>query len=360
MDLTGKPRNRSFVFGLVVLLLCAAALPADSDRKVTKLSDGVYEIAHRQGGGGNTTVIIGERQVLVVDSGFLPSAAQEDIAEIRQWTNKPVTFILNTHFHNDHNFGNRVYLDAFPAATIVAHVETKKEMDRFGPGSLEREKKDRYGIEQILRTILETGKLQDGRPLSAEDRVEAKRMLAERPKVIEELENVQFASATMTFEQGFSVDLGNRRVRIEFLGRGNTAGDAVAYLPKEKIVVAGDLVAFPLPNVLDGYPSEWAQTLNRLAQLDADIIVPGHGPVLRDKAYVYLVRDLIESAVDQVNEKLRTTAPAMFLKLEDVRGSVNLGGFRERFAGHDQELGAAFDQMAARLVKLVFDEARLR
>ncbi len=82
------------------------------------------------------------------------------------------------------------------------------------------------------------------------------------------------------------IDVGNREVQIKFLGRGNTAGDAVVYLPKEKIVVAGDLIVYPIPYIYDGYPTEWIQTLQNLAQLDADSIVPGHGPILHDKTYV--------------------------------------------------------------------------
>jgi len=346
----------------VVFGLLPVALPvwAQAERKVNKLADGVYEIQHREGSGGNTTVIIGARQVLVVDTCFLPSAAREDIAQIRQWTDRPVTFVLNTHFHNDHNFGNRIYMDAFPAVTIIAQVETKKEMDRFGPGSLQREEKDSYGNQQALHKMLETGKLPEGRPLSDDDKKEIDTELARLPKIIEELKGVQFQSATLTFERGFTVDLGDREVQLKFLGRGNTPGDAVAYLPKEKILVAGDLVDHPLPNVYDGYPSEWIHTLESLAQLDANTIVPGHGPILHDKTYVYLLRDLMQSAVDQVNEKLRQTAPAMFHTADDVKGSVDLTAFRQRFAGDDKDLAAAFNSVAARLVKLVFDEARLR
>jgi cyclase len=351
---------RKILVGAILIGLLAAALPAQTERKVTKLSEGVYEIEHRQDGGGNTTVIIGDRQVFVVDTCFLPSAAREDIAQIRKWTDKPVSFVLKTHFHNDHNFGNRIYMDAFPAVTIIAEVETKKGMDRFGPGSLRREEKDSYGIQQILEKMLETGKAQDGSVLSEDDKKEVRDMLARRPAMIEELRKVTFQSATLTFDHDFSIDIGNREVQVKFLGRGNTPGDAVVYLPKEKIVVAGDLVAHPLPNVLDGYPSEWSQTLQKLAQLDADTIAPGHGPILHDKTYVYLLRDLMQSAVDQMNEKLRQTAPAMFQTLDDVKGGVDLSPFRQRFAGDDKELGAAFDDVAARLVKLVFAEARLR
>jgi cyclase len=360
MSLNRKTLCLLFIANSLVLLSVPHPAQAEAERKVTRLADGIFAIEHRDGGGGNTTVIIGDRQVLVVDTCFLPSAAREDIAQIRQWTGKPVSFVLNTHFHNDHNFGNRIYMDAFPALTIVAQVETKKEMDRFGPGSLQREEKDSYGNQQALHKMLETGKLPDGRPLSDDDKKEVHAELARLPKVIDELRNVKFQSATLAFEHGFSLDLGNREVQIKFLGRGNTPGDAVVYLPKEKILVAGDLVDFPLPNVYDGYPSEWTHTLESLAQLDATTIVPGHGPVLHDKTYIYLLRDLMQSAVDQVNEKLRQTAPAMFQSIEDVRGSVDLSAFRQRFAGDDKELSAAFDNVAARLVKLVFDEARLR
>lgn len=357
----GAKRLRWWLPAVTMGLLAGAMSPrGEAERKVTKLADGVYEIEHREGDGGNTTVIIGDRQALVVDTGFLPSAAREDIGQIRQWTDKPVSFVLNTHFHNDHNFGNRMYMETFPTVTILAQAETKKEMDRFGPGSLQREEKDSYGNQQALHKMLETGKLPDGRALSEEDRKEVIAELGRGPKIIEEMKNVKFQSATLWFERGFSVDLGNREVQVKFLGRGNTPGDAVAYLPKEKIVIAGDLVDYPLPNVYDGYPSEWVQTLQNLGQLDAETIVPGHGPVLHDKTYLYLVRDLMQSAVDQVNEKLRQTAPAMFQTADDVKGGVDLTTFRQRFAGNDGELGTAFDRVSARLVKLVFDEARLR
>ena len=357
-------RTRFGLFTVLALLLClltvAAPLSAQTERKITRLAEGVYEIQHEDKGGGNTTVIIGDRQVFVVDSCFLPSAAKEDIAQIRKWTDKPVAFVLNTHFHNDHNFGNRIYMDAFPAVTIIAHAETKKDMDMYGPGSFAREERDSYGIMKLLRTMQETGKTKGGRPLTDEEKTEVKNMLVERPAMMEELRNVKFQSATLAFDHDFTIDLGNREVQVKFLGRGNTTGDAVAYLPKEKIVAAGDLVAYPLPNMLDGYPVEWIQTLQNLAQLDADTIVPGHGPVLHDKTYIYLLRDFMKSAVDQMDEKLRQTAPAMFHTLDDVKGSIDLSAFRQRFAGNDKELGEAFDDVSARLVKIVFLEASLR
>lgn len=341
-------------------LFTPASSLAQSERKVTKLADGVYEIEHQDAldgfASGNSTVIIGERQVFVVDSCFLPSAAREDIAQIRQWTDKPVSFVLNTHFHNDHNLGNRAYMDAFPALTIIAHVETKKDMDMFGPGSESREEKSMI----FLQRMMDTGKTKDGRALTADEKTEVKNALAHRLPVMEELKKVKFQSATLTFEHDFSVDIGNREVQIKFLGRGNTAGDAVVYLPKEKIAIVGDLVVHPIPYIYDGYPTEWIQTMQNLGQLDSDTIVPGHGPILHDKTYLFLIRDLLKSAVDQMNAKLTQSGPAMFRSLDEVKGAVDLSPFRERFAGTDKDTAAAFDDMTSNLVKVVFEEASLR
>lgn len=352
MELQRWPRVLTMYLALVFLAAISSA--GQQDRTRTTLAEGVYEIQHEPN--GNTTVIVGERQVLVVDSCFLPSAAREDIAQIRKWTDKPVSFVVNTHFHNDHNLGNRIYMDAFPAVTVIAHVETKRDMDIFGPGSLGREERTRSRIVQMQ----DSGKGPDGKDLTDDDRKQLKDALAQQEAVIAELKGIQFQSATLTFDHDFTIDLGNREVQIKFLGRGNTNGDAVVYLPREKIVITGDLVVHPIPYFYDGYPVEWIRTLESLAALDAGTIVPGHGPVMHDKNHIYLIRDLIRSAVEQMNEKLRNTGPAMFRNLDDIKGAVDLSAFRKRFAGDDADLGAAFDDEASHLVKLVFVEASLR
>jgi len=358
--------TRRSVRGAMVMMLAlsvagdASLARAQSARKVTTLSEGVYVIEHRDANdgfaGGNTTVIIGDRQVLVVDAPFLPSDAREDIAQIRQWTSIPVTFLLNTHFHNDHNFGNRAYMDAFPALTVIAHEETKKDMDLFGPSTAERV--SRASVK--YKAILERGAMPDGTALSDAEKREIRTILDNQAPLLAGLAQSKFQSATLTFGHEVSIDLGVREVQIRFLGRGNTAGDAVAVLPKERIVVSGDLVVHPIPYVYDGYPSEWITTLQRLADLDAATYVPGHGPVLTDKTYLLLVRDLLRSAVGQMNEALRATGPALARTLDDVKGRIDLSAFRARFAGNDKALGEAFDDAAAHVISVAFREASLR
>ena len=122
-------------------------------------------------------------------------------------------------------------------------------------------------------------------------------------------------------------------------------------------------VLFPQVNYNDNLGFRVGHRINslqNLSQLDADAIVPGHGPILHDKTYLFLLRDLMKSAVDQMNAKLRDSFPAMFQTLDDVKGAVDLTSFRPRFAGNDKDLASGFDDMAVKLIKVVFEEASLR
>ena len=131
-----KRLARTCPLGLFVIALgvntASSESVTSSTRKVIQLAEGVYTIRHPDPTDdfpdGNTTVIIGEKDVLVVDTCYLPSSARMDIAQISQWTGMPVRYVLNTHWHNDHNGGNAAYLEAYPMAAIVAHDETRAMM----------------------------------------------------------------------------------------------------------------------------------------------------------------------------------------------------------------------------------------
>lgn len=81
---------------------------------------------------------------------------------------------------------------------------------------------------------------------------------------------------------------------------------------------------------------------------------------MHDNRYIYLLRDFFQSAVDQMNVKLRQSRPAMFQTVDDVKGAIDLSPFRQRFAGNDKAVANQFDEMAQSFVKLVFEEASLR
>ena len=127
----GRIKELKHLGALTVLSAVVAVAPAHAAssatraRTVEEVAPGVHLIRHPDAPDefpqSNTTVVIGERAVLVVDSCYLPSAAREDIAEIKRWTDKPVRYVVNTHWHYDHQMGNVAYRDAFPGVSILAH-----------------------------------------------------------------------------------------------------------------------------------------------------------------------------------------------------------------------------------------------
>jgi len=154
---------------------------------------------------------------------------------------------------------------------------------------------------------------------------------------------------TVAFERELDIDLGGRLVRILHLGRGNTAGDAVAYLPREKILVAGDLLDHPVPYLGGGYPLELIATLEKMAGLEFDGLVPGHGKVLRGKAYLDQVIEFLRVVVIQVDQEIHRTGSGP-RNLEAVKkavlSNVNVAAWRERFAGDDQDSREFFDSFS--------------
>jgi glyoxylase-like metal-dependent hydrolase (beta-lactamase superfamily II) len=181
-------RSRRLI--LLAVLSCAlASRPAHADsvlspeRQVTTLAEGVYEIRHKDPFpgwvNGNTTVVVGEREALVVDSCSSAAAAREDISAIRQWTNKPVRYLVNTHWHQDHNAGNQEYAEAFPGLAIVAHEATRQMEEATAPNVAADILRDATDAKGRLDKKLATGKSADGKVLTAGEKAEATLILAQ-------------------------------------------------------------------------------------------------------------------------------------------------------------------------------------
>jgi cyclase len=338
---------------LLSLVLNTAALCADTvntrQRTVTKVAEGIYAIRHKDAPDtfpqGNTTVIIGDREVLVVDSCYLPSSAREDIVQIRQWTNKPVRYLVNTHWHYDHTMGNGTYAEAFPGLTIIAHRETQQHIKGYNPGWFERFP----GRAAQFKGVLETGKTADGRPLTEIEKKEYKTAMEGVAEVAVEFKSLVDQAPNLSFDHELNIDLGNREVQLKYLGRGNTTGDTIVYLPKEKLLIAGDLLDHPVPYLGGGFPNDLVVTLKSLAQLDAETIIPGHGEVLKGsygKAYLQQVIDFIQTVSAQVSQETYRLGNGP-RNLEAVRAAVlkavDVATWRQKFAGDDPENRDFFD-----------------
>jgi glyoxylase-like metal-dependent hydrolase (beta-lactamase superfamily II) len=359
---------RCCLWALIAVLIAPAYARADSsavkERTVTKISDGIYVIRHKDAPNGfpqgNTTVIIGARDVLVVDSCYLPSSAREDIAQIRQWTDRPVRYLLNTHWHADHTRGNEVYAEAFPSISIISQIATRELIKGFYADHPENAAMLVQKDVAVYKRYLEAGKTDDGTVLNEDDKKQLKDIVGGADAVPAEFTGLVPRLPDVTFEREIDLDLGNREVQIKFLGRGNTAGDAIAFLPKERILVAGDLVVHPGPYMGSGFPTEWSKTLEKMIEMNPQIIVPGHGEILHDTTYLSQLDELAKTVTEQVREQYyRLTNRAT---LEDVKKAIDMDALKKRFGGNfkdDAQNGEPYLDLEG-LIKVAYEEIQPR
>ncbi len=199
-----------------------------------------------------------------------------------------------------------------------------------------------------LKAQIDAGKGADGKALSAKEKADLSRTWAGQAEVLREYEGYVDRLPDLTFGDQLDVDLGGRQVQVRFLGRGKTAGDAVVYLPKEKILITGDVLVHPVPYCFGGYPSDWIVTLQELDALGAKVIVPGHGEIEHDDVYLRRVAALLEKVVSRVREEL-TRGPQT--KLEALKAAIDLSAERQEFAGDDEDSRDLFDQLTAVLIE---------
>ena len=325
---------------------------------VEKLAEGIYAFVAPDSRtayfNGNTLVVVGDDGVLVVDSGDALSATRQTIADIKRLTPLPVRFLVNTHWHWDHALGNGEYRAAFPGVTIVSTAATRALMDTKGRANLAESIAAIPPYLDSLRQALASGTRRDGTPLGPEDRVSLQAQIDDLGRGLRFYEEARLAMPDVTFDRELTIRLGGRVVRLMAFGPGNTAGDAVVYVPDAKVVATGDLVVAPTPFAYDSSVLEWPAAMRRLMALDAAAIVPGHGPVMRDWAYAGLVTELLESIGAQVR-----SAVARGLGLEDTRKAVDVTALRARLIGADPILARNFDQFfLGQAVEAAYKDAR--
>jgi cyclase len=337
---------------LLALALLPAVLHADyrtTERSVTQLTDGVYVIRHPDAPDGfpqgNTTVVIGQDAVLVVDSCYLPSTAREDIAQIRQWTDKPVRYLVNTHWHYDHQLGNGAYADAFPGLAIIAHAETRDQIRGMNPGWFERYPEQGARMQKTL----DTGIRANGQPLAPENRPRLEQALKGRQAVQAEFDAKPGRVPNVLVDRELTLDLGGRTARVLHLGRGNTAGDVVVHLPEDGVVAAGDLIDTPVPYIGSGYLRDQIKTLEAMGRLQPRWFVPGHGKVLsaeEGQAHVQLTRDYLADVTAKMKAAIHKLGnnPNDFEKVKaEVLKTVDFDGWRQKFVGDNKDDQAYFD-----------------
>jgi cyclase len=239
-------------------------------------------------------------------------------------------YVINTHYHDDHIRGNQVYRDAFPGVEFIAHAFSREYLPNQGAINRKGFLEGAPRFAGDIRGFVAKNKSLGGGDLTEEERASYESDLRLIDLILSEGSEAQTILPTITLEDRLTLHRADRVIEIRHLGSGHTAGDIVVHLPKEGIVITGDLVVWPVPLV--GNPQsrigDWAATLEKLRALSPRVIVPGHGPVLSDDAYVKVLADMFASIKKQTE-----AAVARGETLEQARKSVSLDEFRKQIAG---------------------------
>jgi cyclase len=312
--------------------------------EVQKLAEGVYAVIRKDLPGlmidANNVFIINDDDVIVVDANGAPSITRQVLAALRKLTNKPVKYVINTHYHDDHIRGNQVYREAFPNVEFIAHSFARDYLPN--PGAINRKNflEGAAGFLKTLKAMLAENKSLLGGEMTAEERDSLSSDIKLVELVLSEGTQAQTILPTITVDNRLTLHRGNRIIEISHPGHGHTGADLVVYLPKEEILITGDLVVTPIPLV--GNPQSniggWALALEKLMALPAKTIVPGHGQIMRDNAYIKLLVSLFAYIKQQTE-----AAVGRGETLEQARKSVNLEEFRKQFAGDSRVRKIAFN-----------------
>jgi glyoxylase-like metal-dependent hydrolase (beta-lactamase superfamily II) len=274
----------------------------------------------------NTLIIIGDDGICVVDAHYTPSAARETIAAIRRLSKLPVKYLVTTHWHDDHIFGNQEYRKAYPGVTIVAHEQTRAKMlARAADHRSQLITSYSRAVDRVQRR-LERGADSTGQPNTPEQDTYYRTWLPILKRYVADFTAVQVTLPDLTFTTQVTLRLGEREVVVRSFGPGNTEGDVVVWLPRERLVATGDLVVYPVPFIYGGFPASWVGVLDSVRGLAPAMLLPGHGPVMHDYAYLDRVRCLLATLSSQVQ-----TAKRNGFSLEEATAAVDLAEQRRIF-----------------------------
>jgi glyoxylase-like metal-dependent hydrolase (beta-lactamase superfamily II) len=282
-----------------------------AEKKVSfdKLSDHAY--AYTAEGDPNTGIVVGDSAVMVIDTQATPVMAQDVIRRIGEVTDKPVKYVVLSHYHAVRVLG----ASAYRAEHIIASRDTYDLIAERGEADMKSE------IERF-------------------------------PRLFRAAESVPGLTwPTLVFERRLTLWLGKLEVDILQLGRGHTKGDTVVWLPQEKILFSGDLVEYgATPYTGDAYLTDWPATLDAVAALEPAKLVPGRGASLQTPAEVKAGLDGTRAFISDMFENVKRLASAG----KDLRST-----YRETYAALKPKYGdwVIFDHCLPFDVSRAYDEA---
>jgi glyoxylase-like metal-dependent hydrolase (beta-lactamase superfamily II) len=261
-----------------------------------KVADGVY-YATASGTmtvGANSPIIVTDSEAIVIDSEITPAAARALIADLKAVTDKPVKYVIDSHYHYDHAFGNQVF---GPDVQIIGHENTRKRL----LGNTMEQYTYLSSVEPVPARVAALRE-RIAKETDPQQKALLERQVANSLAYLEQVKEIKVTPPGVTLDRRMTLYRGGREIRLMYFGRGHTDTDLVVYLPKEKIVCTGDLMESVISYMGDAFATDWPATLDRLMELDFDTVMPGHGVVFKGKQRIQefqrYVREVLKQAAD--------------------------------------------------------------
>ena len=296
-------RLRTQILSALIFVFCIAAFAfsAPDGPRVESLGPNLYAYISDNDGSANSTFLIGPKSILVVDSGIDRTEGEKLLREIRKISPLPVAYIINTHYHPDHQGGNGI---VGPDAAIISSPFTR---------------------EKTIAVAEATSKPGAARPAGHE---------------------FMFRPATETFTDKLTIYLGDNPVEVIAAWPAHTMGDVYVYFPKQRTVATGDIyLTNSAPAMDQGSAAHWIQDLDQILALPADHFVPGHFEV-GTRQTIQRFRDYMNDLNTQVVALAKTGATE-----KEIREKIQLPQFADfrQYPKYD----ATFGDNAAAILKQI-------
>lgn len=322
---------------VLALLFCASPLRAQPDLApyaARQIAPGVHLLTtppeYRGAVTGNITIIEQSDGMVVIDSGLTRADGGRAVEFIRSITRKPVKVLLYTHWHNDHPQGGSEIRAAWPRVRIVSTPATLRtlrgaRMARY-IGQRPDERIETIFLNQASGTLAMARAQQRNPQLDEATRGRWARMERDTRERMASFRGTYLVLPTETFTDELRLNDRMRPVHLRFLGRANTDGDAIAWLPNERIVVTGDIVVHPVPFGFGSFPRDWLGVVERIKALDYRVLIPGHGEPQTDNVYIDRLAATLRDLLAQIGP-----LAGQGISLEEVRRRVNWDAQRAIF-----------------------------
>lgn len=269
-----------------------SSVASDADYIVEQINPDIHvlrqQVGVRESVSGNVVVIKQTDGLVLVDSGYSSYFAAQIIRHVeRVYPKMPVHTIVITHWHDDHLLGLPTLKDRWPGAKVIStHATRSDALANYGRFAAGRDDDSRRRFLEAYKSALKSLKKRASDPnLDPELARDYRRTAEDVSRTLEARQDQRLSLPELTIEKKAVLHDEASPIELINFGPANTSGDLIAWLPRSRIVVAGDIVVFPMPYGFGSHAEPWRKVLREISNLDPALVVPGHGQVLRGTDY---------------------------------------------------------------------------